>query len=184
MVLYSLNFSNGKRYIGVSKNPQRRFQNHRRHAAQYYNLPVHNAIRKHGSPELQILCIGSVEYITELETKAIEAYQTQDRRFGYNVSPGGGFIKESPPLKERLPQELIKSKAQELESSIDLQLIRRLRDYPQPSFTQKYALQGSRSSALKKSFQRLIDQGWVLPSSRIRAWGNLPVQSYRFNHEK
>ena len=38
---------------------------------------------------MQVLAIGSIEYIAELEVKAIAIYRTQDRQFGYNISDGG-----------------------------------------------------------------------------------------------
>lgn len=38
---------------------------------------------------MKVLCIGDRNYIADLEIKAIEAYQTRDREFGYNMAPGG-----------------------------------------------------------------------------------------------
>lgn len=88
MYLYSLNFPNGKIYLGVSINTQNRFK---QHLSSKRNTVVKKAISKHGPPEIQILCEGPRDYILELEVKAIAAFKTQDRKFGYNVSPGGEF---------------------------------------------------------------------------------------------
>ena len=35
------------------------------------------------------MCIGSKEYILNLEVQAISAYKTQEKFFGYNIKPGG-----------------------------------------------------------------------------------------------
>ena len=88
--LYSLNFPNGKRYIGMSKNAAKRFKSHACAASNAGELPVHKAIRKFaGKVELQILCVGSREYILDMEVAAIAAYDTQNRKFGYNSTAGG-----------------------------------------------------------------------------------------------
>jgi hypothetical protein len=42
-----------------------------------------------------MLCVGDRNYIAALEVRSIEAFQTRDRRFGYNSSLGGDF---SPTL--------------------------------------------------------------------------------------
>jgi hypothetical protein len=70
-------------------------------------LPIHNAIRKYGLPQLQVLCLGEKTYISELEIKAVESYQTCDRRFGYNLSLGGTL---GPNLAGRLLSEEHKNK--------------------------------------------------------------------------
>lgn len=88
--LYRLDFPNGKKYIGLSQNADRRFREHcRQAAAGKGGNAVHAAIRKHGPPLLRLLCAGDKQYIAALEIKAIEAFQTRDRRSGYNVSLGG-----------------------------------------------------------------------------------------------
>ena len=88
--LYCLDFPNGKKYIGLSVNPDRRFRDHCRQAtSERGRNPVHAAIRKHGLPRLHTLCMGDKAYIAELEIKTIAAFQTRDDRFGYNVCLGG-----------------------------------------------------------------------------------------------
>lgn len=48
-------------------------------------------MRKHGVDAviLEILCIGDVAYIADLEQRAIAAFESRDRRHGYNVCVGG-----------------------------------------------------------------------------------------------
>lgn len=90
--LYSLNFPNGKKYIGMSKDAKGRFVAHKAGAARGGKLPIHNALRKYGvDVGLQILCVGEKNYISDLEIKAIATYSTQKIEFGYNVCPGGEF---------------------------------------------------------------------------------------------
>jgi group I intron endonuclease len=85
--LYCLTFSNGKKYIGLTNNPQKRLQYHLK--AKNGCPLVQAAIKKYGSPRFDILCIGSRDYIRELEGKAIAAFQLQKSKFGYNIHDGG-----------------------------------------------------------------------------------------------
>lgn len=89
MELYSLNFPNGKKYIGMSVNAAMRFDQHINAARRNkIKRPVYSAIRKHGCV-LQVLCVGSDKYIEDLEVKAIAVYGTQNIRHGYNITAGG-----------------------------------------------------------------------------------------------
>lgn len=89
--LYQLTFPNGKKYIGISTDAKRRFIAHKCGAAAGKSGPLRNAIRKYGadSVSLQVLAIGHDDYIAEMEIKAIEAFNTRDIKFGYNVAVGG-----------------------------------------------------------------------------------------------
>lgn len=50
----------------------------------------HRALRKYGTAvEFQTLVVGEKDYIIDLEPKAIVAFQTRDRRYGYNLAFGG-----------------------------------------------------------------------------------------------
>ena len=89
MHLYRLDFSNGKKYIGITKNPKRRLVGH--HTRTSGCTSVRSAIKKHGSPVLTVLCTGLKDYIADLEILAIEAFKTRDRKFGYNISLGGNI---------------------------------------------------------------------------------------------
>lgn len=83
MFLYMIsNNVNDKKYIGVSCRPKYRFTDHAR-----ADTVIGRALRKYGKENftLSILVEGSDEYITELEPKAILAYNTL-LPSGYNVS--------------------------------------------------------------------------------------------------
>ena len=109
--LYSLDFSNGKSYIGItSKTVEHRYDNHRR-AAVFNNsqLLVHKAWRKHGAPIVKIMAIANTDYLLDLEIKAIKHFDTLSPN-GYNLSYGGEMspmlnpdvaIKVSQALKGR-----------------------------------------------------------------------------------
>jgi len=80
---------NGKQYIGVSKDPKKRFRQHCNHKIKTKAI-IKNAILLHGKEnfELQILLHGPKDYCYELEPKLIEAYNTRTPD-GYNICKGG-----------------------------------------------------------------------------------------------
>lgn len=86
--LYELLFENGKRYIGISYQPKKRFREHCREAVRNSQLPVHCAMRVM-KVEQNILVSGARDYIVDLEVMAIAIYRTVDRNCGYNVTSGG-----------------------------------------------------------------------------------------------
>jgi len=69
-------------------NPQERFKAHMNPSSGC--LALAGAVKKYGveSFTLEVLCQGTDEYITELEVKAIKAYNTQVPH-GYNILVGG-----------------------------------------------------------------------------------------------
>jgi hypothetical protein len=87
--LYCLDFPNGKKYIGLTCKPRKRLNAHRYWAVRISPLPVYKAMKKHGFPLYRILCIGSRDYIAELEVRTIAAFRTRSSRYGYNVFLGG-----------------------------------------------------------------------------------------------
>lgn len=89
--LYCLDFPNGKRYVGLTRSPSARSARHRHLASFGFHTRVHAAIRKYGSPPLKVLCVGSFDYISDLEIKFIACCRTTDRDFGYNVAFGGAI---------------------------------------------------------------------------------------------
>lgn len=90
--LYKItNTVNGKLYIGITSDPRRRKNQHfnkRKHAAISI---IRQAIDKYGKDNFlfEIICVGTKEYILDLEVKAIELYRTREKKFGYNIKPGG-----------------------------------------------------------------------------------------------
>jgi hypothetical protein len=90
--LYSLTFSNGKQYIGLSVNPKKRLRGHCVDAKKgIRTAPIYAAIRKYGPPSVSVLCCGSSDYIADLEIRSIAAFHTSNRAFGYNVHLGGSL---------------------------------------------------------------------------------------------
>ncbi len=81
--VYRLSFPNGKGYIGVTANPERRLKEHER-----ANTLVGCAIRKHGLPALQVLAVCTRDYAYDFEYKAVRGFDTLVPR-GYNLVNGG-----------------------------------------------------------------------------------------------
>lgn len=68
-----------------------RFNGHRSAANKGYEYPVARAWRRHGEPTIEVLCIGSFEYIADLEQKAISSFNCLVPN-GYNVALGGNGV--------------------------------------------------------------------------------------------
>ncbi|WP_162828306.1 GIY-YIG nuclease family protein [Escherichia coli] len=84
--LYKItNLLDGKLYIGVSDQPNRRFKAHCK-----ADSLVGRSIKKHGTSNfrMDVLVAGDRAYIYELEAKAIESYNTIAPN-GYNLTAGG-----------------------------------------------------------------------------------------------
>ena len=90
-ILYCATAPSGKRYFGVtSKTVSKRRKSHRDAMNKGSSLPFHKAMRKYGDAiEWRAVVVGSKEYILDLEERAIQAFKSRDRRFGYNVAMGG-----------------------------------------------------------------------------------------------
>jgi hypothetical protein len=92
--LYVAEFPDGRRYFGITCRPlNTRVICHKSAAKQGSPLPFHTALRDFGLSEIGILfrtlVIGDRDYIENLERIAVAHFNTLDRRFGYNVHPGG-----------------------------------------------------------------------------------------------
>ena len=90
--LYKIeNKVNGKLYIGITKEPNKRKARHFSKTGHSAFSIVRKAMDKYGkdSFNFEVICIGEKDYILDLEIKAIAAYQTQNKKFGYNIKPGG-----------------------------------------------------------------------------------------------
>lgn len=87
--LYKItNLVNGKLYIGVTKDPKHRQECHFSNGDRLVN----KAYTKYGKDNLifEIICVGSKEYIYDLEIKAIELYKSDATTgHGYNICSGG-----------------------------------------------------------------------------------------------
>lgn len=90
--LYKIvNKINDKMYIGITSEPTKRKQRHFSKTGHSAFSIIRKAMDKYGRENFsfEILCIGSKEYILELEVKAITLYRTCEKKFGYNIKPGG-----------------------------------------------------------------------------------------------
>lgn len=87
--LYKItNKVNGKLYIGVTKNPKHRQLSHFSKGERLVN----KAYKKYGKENLtfEIICVGTKDYIYDLEVKAIKLYNSDATTgHGYNVCSGG-----------------------------------------------------------------------------------------------
>lgn len=105
--LYRLTAPNGKAYIGITVNARKRWWTHNQQATKKnVQTALGAAIRKHGFDSFtkEILVIGEIQYLKELETRAIEAYATRSPQ-GYNLTAGGdGLFNPSPEVRERMRQ--------------------------------------------------------------------------------
>lgn len=82
--LYKIvNCINEKVYVGITKNPEKRWKQHKSPGSACTKLK--NAMKKHGvdSFKMQIICIGRRGYIVELESKAIMSFNSIEN--GYNL---------------------------------------------------------------------------------------------------
>ena len=89
--IYKINFPNGKSYIGLSNNIQKRINQHNR-SARLDNplLPVHRAIALYKNVEiLEEISPENRELLNERERYWIKYYQTCDNDKGYNLTNGG-----------------------------------------------------------------------------------------------
>ena len=87
--LYKItNKINGKLYFGITGNPSRRAYEHFYKKSGTFSI-VRLAVAKHGVEnfKFEVVVVGSQEYISELEKKAILHYKTTE--YGYNIRAGG-----------------------------------------------------------------------------------------------
>ncbi len=88
--VYSVtNKVNGKMYIGVTVNFERRKRSHLKHNIRTRSM-LKNAIAKHGEENFvfEILCVGTKDYCYLAEPRFISEYNTRTPH-GYNICSGG-----------------------------------------------------------------------------------------------
>lgn len=92
MYLYLItDLVNDKKYIGITNNPTKRWQNHRAHTDK--TMAISNAIAKYGAENFKFEILLSnvpIEEIDDLEKEYIKKYHTHiSEGKGYNISKGG-----------------------------------------------------------------------------------------------
>ena len=111
--LYQIkNLLNGKLYIGITKNPAKRWWTHQNCSRK---TAIASAIQKYGPSEFQfkILVIGSRDYITKLESIIILNFNTK-APIGYNLTDGGEGTHGYKPTKEATRKRLETCKGRKL----------------------------------------------------------------------
>ena len=106
LIVYSLLFPNGKRYIGVTGQFKRRLRDHSK-----ANTLVGRAIRKYGlEGVIAHVCFeGSSEECFEEERRLVEAYNTLSP-LGYNQTAGGiGGLSPTKEVRENRSKALKRS---------------------------------------------------------------------------
>lgn len=94
--VYCLTFSNGKCYVGVSKDPKHRLTEHLQRSIKMPELPISQAIAEMGMPELQILAVADNEQDGfDFEEFFISSLNTQVPN-GYNFTSGGKGVRGLP----------------------------------------------------------------------------------------
>lgn len=102
--LYKItNLVNNKSYIGITGDAYKRQLQHFKMRSKKWNSLISKAIDKYGKNNFtfQILCIGTKEYISDLENKAIALYETRTPS-GYNIKPGGEANLSGYKIKQRV----------------------------------------------------------------------------------
>ena len=110
MLLYVIEFPNGKRYFGItSRDLHSRWLDHMADSRRGTNRPVCRALKRYPNAKIRPLVVGGREYIHALEQSVVAAYRTTDRKFGYNFGIGG---EANPMLGNRhTPQAVAKISA-------------------------------------------------------------------------
>lgn len=106
---------NGKRYVGITcRGYQERFKEHVSQAANGSRLIFHEAIRKYGSDNFDVICLESNILDCDIEAKEkyyISLYNTfYENGIGYNMTEGGGGMcgyKHTEEAKKKISTGLI-----------------------------------------------------------------------------
>jgi group I intron endonuclease len=88
-LVYRLDFSNGKTYIGITRqSARRRFIQHASLARNGQNTALYNAWRKHGAPRMSVIAECANDDLHALEIRLIAEHATLAPA-GYNSTTGG-----------------------------------------------------------------------------------------------
>lgn len=104
MYLYLISGPDDLLYVGITNNPKERWKSHRKDKA---NKPLYRAMRALGRDNFQMIVISqhdTVELAKQAEIDMIKLLGTQDRKHGFNISPGGDYDSQAgiAALREKL----------------------------------------------------------------------------------
>lgn len=92
-VYFAYNNTNGKAYVGMTKNGvRRRFKKHFNDARKGSNTHFHRAIRKYGEASFTVMTVwkgDSADEMQQVEKNYISGMKTMDPDRGYNMTEGG-----------------------------------------------------------------------------------------------
>lgn len=125
------NLINGKVYIGQSVNIEERYKAHLRASQpekysvkeKDFSIPIHRAMAKYGVDnfKLSILKTCLKEELDEYEIYYIKYFKSMNKKYGYNISPGGqkhvGGIRENHS-QAKLTEKDVKKIKKMLEENI------------------------------------------------------------------
>ena len=144
--VYIHTFPNGKKYIGVTRcEPELRWG---ANGCNYKNPYMVNAIKKYGWDNITHEIVAenlTVDQASEMEIELIKKYNSTDREYGYNISPGGVDYKIcSAETKEKLRKANL-GKTMSEEAKRKISKFNRGRHYPEE-------IRKHMSDAQKKNF--------------------------------
>lgn len=96
---------NGKVYVGLTKNPDQRWEQHKNTSyLRSRNEALYRAMRKHGRKNFVFEVIEeleSLEAANEAEQKWIANLGTMDPKVGYNMTSGGKVYEVNEEMKKK-----------------------------------------------------------------------------------
>ena len=98
-VVYLLTFPNGKKYVGITNNFERRMRQHKHSATTSIVTPLYAAIRKYGFDSITSTIVhrGSRSSAAHIEIATIRVMNLRDRQYGYNLTRGGDLSPTHTP---------------------------------------------------------------------------------------
>ena len=137
------NLINGKKYVGQTINPEKRYNQHKSSAFNEkdkdYNTPLHRAFRKYGYDNFNyeiILSTSSLDILNELEIYFIDKYKTQVPN-GYNILEGGN--NSSRIFNEETKINMMKAHANLTEDEVvELRIAYKEKESPSVIYNNKY----------------------------------------------
>jgi len=100
---------NGKRCIGYTKHFFVRYGTHKSELNnnRHQNSILQNSYNKYnGNFKFELVNLCNIEDLQEMEIYFIKAFDTQDRRYGYNIQSGGNKVTMSEETKAKISKSM------------------------------------------------------------------------------